>query len=336
MKRATSRSTNSRSRCRRFPIPAKGTVPPWLVDRMFRNLLIDVTGNTHRAEICIDKLYSPDSPTGRLGLVEFRSFEMPPHARMSLAQQLLLRALIVMFWEKPYRQKLVRWGTALHDRFMLPHFVWADFASIIDDLQARPVCRSSSTGSGRTTSSASRASARSRARDVEIELRQALEPWHVLGEEGVAGGTARYVDSRSSGCRCKVRGLTGDRFVVTCNGRTVPLTPTGTAGEAVAGVRYRAWGPPSALHPTIPTACAADVRHRRYLDRRARWPAAAITSSHPGGRSLEMFPVNAYEAEGRRLARFEAHRPHGRARCSRSPATDQRRLPADARPAAQD
>lgn len=286
-----------------IPQPKIGSVPPWLVDRIFRNLLIDVTGNTHRAEICIDKLYSPDSSTGRLGLVEFRSFEMPPHARMSLAQQLLLRALIVRFWERPYRQKLVRWGTALHDRFMLPHYIWSDFASVIDDIKAHdlPVeldwfrphhdFRFPKLGSVS-------------AFDVELELRQALEPWHVLGEEGAPGGTARYVDSSLERVELKVRGLTGDRFVVTCNGRALLLNPTGTAGEAVCGVRYRAWGPPSALHPTISPHVPL------VFDLVDTWSRRSVAGcryhvSHPGGRAFETFPVNAYEAEGRRLARFE-------------------------------
>jgi uncharacterized protein (DUF2126 family) len=283
-------------------IPQGEEVPFWLTDRLFRHMLTDITGNTHRSEFCIDKLYSPDSSTGRLGILELRGFDMPPHAQMSLMQMLLVRTLVSLFWRKPYKHKLVRWGTQLHDKFLIEHYVREDINDVVEFLRGEgygfeldwfdpffefrfPLYGMSQVG------------------NIHCELRAGIEPWHVLGEESSSQGTARYVDSSLERVQVKVKDFVSERHVLTCNGVKVPLISTGVEGEYVSGVRYRAWQPWSALHPTI----GVDVP--LVFDVVDTWSNRSLGGftyfvAHPGGRSYDSFPVNSLEAQSRRISRY--------------------------------
>jgi uncharacterized protein (DUF2126 family)/transglutaminase-like putative cysteine protease len=282
-----------------------GETPPWMVDRLFRNILADMTGNGHRTEFCIDKMYAPNIASGRRGLVEFRAFEMPPHAEMSAAQVLLMRSAVAAFWEKPYERRLIRWGTRLHDEFLLPHYAEADFKDALADLEGfgfglnpewfAPHVEFRFPQVGEIV-----------VRDMRVELRHALEPWHVLGEEQTSGGTARYVDSSAERLQAKVSGWVDERYTLACNGAALPMQPTEVPGEYVAGVRFKAWQPYSALHPTI----GAQVP--LVFDVYDKWSGRSIAGmshhvAHPGGRAYDDFPVNANAAEARRRSRFFAH-----------------------------
>jgi uncharacterized protein (DUF2126 family)/transglutaminase-like putative cysteine protease len=283
-------------------IPKNGEVPFWLTDRLFRHLLTDLTGNTHRAEFCIDKLYSPDSSSGRLGILELRAFDMPPHPQMSLMQNLLVRTLVAWFWKKPYEHELVRWGTELHDKFLIEHYVREDIKDIVDQLNRagynfkedwfNPFFEFRFPLHGMLEIN-----------NIHLELRAAIEPWNVLGEEMTGGGTARYVDSSVERIQVKVNHFIEERYVLTCNGVKVPLNSTGVKGEYVAGVRYKAWNPYSSLHPTI------GVDTPLVFDIVDTWNKRSIGGctyyvAHPGGRSYDSYPVNSFEAESRRINRF--------------------------------
>jgi uncharacterized protein (DUF2126 family)/transglutaminase-like putative cysteine protease len=275
---------------------------PWLGDLLFRNLLTDLTGNTHRAELSIDKLWDWRTPHGRQGVVEFRAFEMPPHPRLATAQVLLVRALVAALAGEPYHRPLVRWGPALHDRFMLPHFLWKDFQEVLAFLSERGVGLPPEPYRAFVELRCPVAG-RLEVDGAVLEVRNALEPWNVLGEEPSGGGTSRYVDSSVERVEVRVEGIVPERHLVLVNGIELPLRPTGTAAEAVGGVRFRAWAPAHALHPHL------GIHHPLTFELLDTWGRRSLGACryhvwHPEGRAFLAPPLTRFEASARRAQRF--------------------------------
>jgi uncharacterized protein (DUF2126 family) len=282
--------------------------PPLILDGLFRNLLADVTGNSHRAEFCVDKLYPPDGLGLKLGLLELRAFEMAPHVRMNLLQMLLVRALVCVFWKAPFEGSLIRWGTTLHDRFMLPHFVRLDLSEVLALLRQSGFNFEEEWFASHLEFRFPKIGSIA-ADGVELELRHALEPWNVLAEETSSGRTVRSVDSSLERMQVKLSGFPAEsRYVVACNGRQVPLQATSEPGVALAGVRYRARKLSASLHPTVP------IHAPLVFNLIDRWKDRSIGQcvyhvGPPSGQPYEARPVNAAEAEGRCLERFQMTGP---------------------------
>ncbi|MCB1174585.1 MAG: transglutaminase family protein, partial [Leptospiraceae bacterium] len=285
--------------------PRDGSLP-WLIDRLLRHHLTDLAGNTHRAEICIDKLYAPDRSDGRLGIVELRAFEMLPQPRENLVVALLIRAIIARLLKSGYQMPFKRFGTALQDQYMLPFYLEQDLYSILADLKQfgfhfkpeffKPILDFRFPLCGRL-----------QVAGVELEIRAALEPWHVLGEESIFGQTARMVDSAVERLQVQARHLDPDRYAVLCNGFQVPLQPATSPDIRLAGVRFKAWHLVHTLHPNVKVHAplvfeVVDLAAGQSLGG-ATWHV-----SHPGGRNFEERPINAREAESRWESRF---RPGG-------------------------
>jgi uncharacterized protein (DUF2126 family)/transglutaminase-like putative cysteine protease len=275
---------------------------PWLGDLLLRNLLTDLTGNTHRAEISIDKLYDWRTAHGRQGVVELRAFEMPPHPRLAAAQALLARSLVAAFAAAPYRRPLIRWGAALHDRFLLPHHLWRDFEEVLAFLDERGLALPAEPYRAFLELRCP-VVGRLEAGDAVLEIRNALEPWNVLGEEPSGGGTSRYVDSSVERIQVRAEGIVPERHRVVVNGMELPMRPTGTAGEVVGGVRFRAWAPPHALHPHL------GVHHPVTIELCDSWGERSLGACryhvwHPEGRAYDTPPLTRFEASARRAQRF--------------------------------
>lgn len=284
-----------------------GQSPPWLADVLFRDLLVDLTGNTHRAEICIDKLFDWRTPHGRQGVIELRAFEMPPHPRMMSAQAELVRTIVAVLAREPYARPLVRWGTSLHDRFLLPTFLWRDVEDVLAFL-ARADHPLPSEVYRAFLELRCPVAGRLDAGDVLVEVRNALEPWPVLGEEPSGGGTSRYVDSSVERIEVRAEGLVPERHAILVNGHVLPLRATGRSGEGAAGVRFRAWAPPRSLHAHL------GVHHPLRIDVLDRWAARSLGACayhvfHPEGRAYTEQPLTRFEATARRAQRFTVEAP---------------------------
>ncbi|HEY1555651.1 MAG TPA: transglutaminase family protein [Kofleriaceae bacterium] len=281
--------------------------PAWQVDALLRHLLVDVAGSTHRAEISIDKLVDPQTPHGRQGLVELRAFEMPPHPRMVAAQVVLARALVASFSRAPYRHSLVRWGTELHDRFLLPYFLWRDFEEVLAHLARTGIALPHAAFEPFVELRCPLAGTLA-VGDAALELRNAIEPWHVLGEEATQTGTARYVDSSVERVELRARGLDPERYAIAVNDVIVPMRAVAGRDLRVAGVRFRAWCPPHALHPHL------GLHHPLHLAIVDKWAERGVAGGayhvwHPEGRAFDTPPLTRVEAAARRAQRFTREGP---------------------------
>jgi uncharacterized protein (DUF2126 family) len=287
-----------------------------LFDLLFRDLLMDRSGNTHRAEISVDKLWNPFAPNGRLGLVEFRAFETHPAPAVQSVTALFVRAILARLAADPFNAPFVRWAGELHDRFFLPAFVWEDLAIICADLRNHGIAfdaewlrapwefRFPKLGEFALPVS----NLKSEISNPTLVFRQALEAWPLLGESPNAGTVARTVDSSLDRIEARIseaKFLEGGLLLA--NG--LPCAFRATAGGAAAcGIRYRAFYLSPSLQPHVPVHAPLLLE---WVDRTTLTVVAAARWHvwNPANSAYAAAPADVTLAAARRAERWE-YWPH--------------------------
>lgn len=284
---------------------------PELIWRSLAPFLADISGNTHRAELNIEKLWNPYlAGRGRLGLVEFRALRMADSPERLAAVAALLRAVTARLAALPFDAELTDWGAQLHDRYALPFCLRDDLRAVLEDLEQAgfglaPALRSV------LSDDEFRVLGRVAFDTVELTVKRAFEPWPLVGDAAAQDrGTSRLMDASSTRIELCLRPRPGrpdqdfDDWGIAAEGCDLPLRgASDEAGPArLFGLRYRRYVPWAGLHPSLPAQGPIDLLLWHPQRREAR--RITLHEWRPDRQAYDGLPKDAQDARARRAERI--------------------------------